>query len=147
MSEQKLVYSDIKFTINKTRNRFVNQDIINFLRNSNKNSKHMTDQIKILFLNVNKSSKIGLTLVNENVNPLNEFLTLKEEPVYKGVYNEKYIDGNFIIKGVNEKRLEDNTNRQRRVFKIYDKIENKIFNIQSCGILPVFSYNNNNTFY
>jgi len=149
MSEQekKLIYSDIKFLIKNKFNKFINNDIVNFLRKNNSYSEDMEKQINILFLNVSKSKNIGLTLINEKTNILNEFVTLKEEPVFKGKYNNK-IDDTIIIKSINIKRLEDNTDRKRRVFKIYDNDLNnlKIFDIQAAGILPVFTYLNKKYF-
>jgi hypothetical protein len=78
MSDQnkikKFIYSDIKFIINKQSKNFYNNDIINFLRNT-KSSPNMTKQIQILFTNITKSSKMGLTLINEKTNQLNEFVS------------------------------------------------------------------------
>ena len=146
MSEDKLIYSDIKFTIKNKFNKFINNDIVNFLRNNNSSSDDMQKQINILFLNVSKSKNIGLTLINEKTNILNEFVTLEEKPVFKGKYNKNKIDDTIIIKSINVKRLEDNTDRKRRVFKIYAKDELGIYDIQSAGILPVFTYLNKKYF-
>ena len=140
MTEHKFIYSDIKFVINNSRKNFFNNDIINFLRSTN-TSINMTKQIKILFTNITKSNKMGLTLVNEKTNQLNEFVTKKDQKVLYGKYNN---DIKYIIKTVNNERQEDNSTRKRRVFKLY---ENKqFFNIQSSGILPVFKYNNTKYF-
>jgi hypothetical protein len=50
----------------------------------------------------------------------------------------------IIIKTINNERDEENTMRKRRVFKIFEN--NKFYNIQSSGILPVFMYNNKKYF-
>ena len=141
----KKIYSDIKFTIKNQRKHFANNDLIIFLRNNNDKDTNLQEQLNILYLNLNNSNKTGLTLINEKMESLNEFITLNDDPVFSGKYNEN-ISNKLIIKTFNKRRLEDNTDRKRRVFKIIKNDTNDIYDIQAAGILPVFKYKNKSYF-